>query len=283
MPEGVPPAALRWLPPCTLPGAWQMAIDAWLLEQVVAGQREGPLLRFYRWSRPTLSLGKHQRTLHARWLHLAASDQLALVRRPSGGAAVLHGGDLTYALIWPTPPRRRREAYLLSCRWLQEAFAAMDQPLGFGDAPCRAELANCFASSTAADLVHPGGLKRIGSAQLWRGRSLLQHGSIALMPDPQLWEAVFEEPAPRLPTLPLSGEPLEAHLLGFAQRWLPSAGEDGLGGSPASVLSDPLQGWEWGAMASSVARYEVRDGAAGLESGASAMAWATGSSDNPRG
>ncbi len=250
---------LRWLPSCTLPGSWQMAVDAYLLERMRQGDRRGPVLRFYRWCRPTLSLGQHQRNLHPRWLRLAAEGKLALVRRPSGGAAVLHGGDLTYALIWPDPPRRRREAYHLSCRWLQEAFAAMDLPLMFGDSPCRSDLANCFASSTAADLVHPCGSKRIGSAQFWRGGCLLQHGSVLLEPDPALWEAVFEDAAPILPDLPFSGERLEAHLLAYALRWFPWAALE----TPAqpggvSVLSDPLQEWEWRRLASSLSPYEVR-------------------------
>jgi hypothetical protein len=154
------PTCLRCLPSCTLPGTWQMAMDAWLLDQVVAGRREGPLLRFYRWSRPTLSLGKHQRAVDPRWLRLVAAGKLEMVRRPSGGSAVLHGGDLTYALIWPDPPRQRREAYRLSCRWLQEAFAAMDLPLRFGETPCRSDQAHCFASSTAADLVHSSAVAR---------------------------------------------------------------------------------------------------------------------------
>ncbi|MEY4351985.1 MAG: hypothetical protein RLZZ609_226 [Cyanobacteriota bacterium] len=275
------PTCLRCLPSCTLPGTWQMAMDAWLLDQVVAGRREGPLLRFYRWSRPTLSLGKHQRAVDPRWLHLVAAGRLEMVRRPSGGSAVLHGGDLTYALIWPDPPRQRREAYRLSCRWLQEAFAAMDLPLRFGETPCRSDQANCFASSTAADLVHSSGQKRIGSAQLWRGRSLLQHGSVALAPDAGLWEAVFAQPAPCLPSLPLSGESLEAHLLAFAQRWFPSDTAEEIAGLGA-VRREVLQGWEWAEITASLARYELGD-LAEESSELSAMARASGSRASPRG
>ena len=68
---------------------------------------------------------------------------------------------------------------------LQEAFAALGQPLRFGgDGPRQAQArSSCFASGTAADLVHLDGAKRIGSAQLWRGPALLQHGSLLLQPD----------------------------------------------------------------------------------------------------
>ena len=277
------PLCLRSLPSCSLPGPLQMAIDAWLLERVIEGDRRGPLLRFYRWSRPTLSLGRHQHSLPPHWVQLASEGRLALVRRPSGGSAVLHGGDLTYALIWRDPPRRRREAYHLSCAWLQEAFAAMGWPLEFGDSPCRHHEANCFATSTAADLVHPGGQKRIGSALRWRGHALLQHGSIAIRPDEALWEAVFESPAPRLPELPLAGQDLEALLLQSASRWWhrwASLTEDRQGES-AVLLNEPLEDWEWGAVQASQRSYEVL-GLAG-NSADSAMALATGSRASPRG
>lgn len=279
------PPSLRWLPPCTLPGAWQMAIDAWLLEQIGRGARSGPLLRFYHWSQPTLSLGKHQRAIDDHWLHLAQQGHIALVRRPTGGSAVLHGGDLTYALLWPNPPRQRREAYRLCCRWLQEAFAAMGQPLEFGDSPARADQPNCFASSTAADLVHPGGLKRIGSAQMWRGRSLLQHGSVLLEPDGVLWPAVFGEPSPELPPLPLRGEALEDHLLAAARAWVAAASvavpSAATGPVSTTLVEESLADWEWQAMASTLERYEVR-GFPGA-SMVSATALATDPRANPSG
>jgi lipoate-protein ligase A len=261
-----------------------MAIDAWLLDRIVDGERSGPLLRFYRWSQPTLSLGKHQRAIEERWLRLAREGRLALVRRPTGGSAVLHGGDLTYALLWPDPPRQRREAYRLCCQWLRDAFTAMGQPLEMGDSPARADQPNCFASSTAADLVHRGGAKRIGSAQLWRGRSLLQHGSVLLQPDAALWQAVFEEPSPSLPALPLGGEELEAQLLAAALRWLPAAGFTPPGRAPdtATLRSEPLTDGEWQAIASTVPSYEVL-GFAGAVSAASATALATDPSASPRG
>lgn len=276
------PHGLHWLPPCSLSGSWQMAIDAWLLERISQGERGGPLLRFYRWSGPTLSLGRHQRTLDPRWLRLAMEGRLTLVRRPSGGSAVLHGGDLTYALIWPDPPRRRREAYHLSCLWLQEAFAAMGQPLEFGDSPCRADQPNCFASSTAADLVHGNGQKRIGSAQFWKRGCLLQHGSVAIEPDGVLWEAVFDSPAPSLPTLPWSGERLMTHLLGCALRWWAQVGPQvSCPGGVVSLRSDPLQDWERERIASTLSCYEV--GLTPSVAAVSAMARATGSRANPAG
>jgi lipoate-protein ligase A len=207
-------ATTRALPLTRLGGTWQMAIDSWLLDQ---GR---PALRLYRWQRPCLSLGRHQTRLPERWQELAAGGRIELVRRPSGGAAVLHGGDLSYALVWPDPPGQRQEAYRLACHWLQQAFGALGQPLRFGDQPAGLAAASCFATRTVADLVHGDGSKRIGSAQLWRGGVLLQHGSIQMAPDGQLWRQLFGRQPPALPPLPVGPGELEEALMAAAARWL---------------------------------------------------------------
>jgi len=222
----------RWIPPITAGGARQMALDIWMLEQLMAGG--SPALRLYRWSRPTLSLGVHQRRQEAHWPALEQAGLIERVRRPSGGRAVLHAGDLTYALAWRPPSARRQEAYGLSCRWLQAAFEALGQPLQFGtqagrDAQGRA---NCFASGTAADLVHANGAKRIGSAQIWRGPYLLQHGSILLNPPAGLWQQVFSSSPPALPPLPSHGQGPELEML---LRW--AAGRELCG---AALQDQPL-------------------------------------------
>jgi lipoate-protein ligase A len=210
-----PPPPVRWIAPCCLEGAWQMAIDAWLLEGST------PAFRLYRWARPTLSLGWHQCRLEPHWCDLVRQGRLDLVRRPSGGRAVLHGGDLTYALVWPLPQGTRSEVYGRALVWLVEAFAAMGQPLRSGSQAASLQRSSCFATSTVADLVQANGAKRVGSAQLWRGGHLLQHGSIQLDPCPSLWREVFGGDPPELAPLPLAGEDLEQHLYRSAARWLP--------------------------------------------------------------
>ena len=96
-------AGQQWglLPSLQAGGAEQMQRDRWMLDQLASPTGEGvqALLRFYRWSEPTLSLGHHQEA-PAR----AAASGLPVVRRPSGGAAVLHGGDLCYAIALAQPP-----------------------------------------------------------------------------------------------------------------------------------------------------------------------------------
>ncbi len=214
-------AGLRWIPPVSLDGPWQMALDEVLLDAVVAGgDPGGPLIRLYRWSRPTLSLGYHQRRIEPHWWQLAQEGTIDLVRRPSGGRAVLHAGDLTYALVWPSPGLPRLEAYRQACAWLQRAFTELDQPLAFGDQRPTVASTNCFALATAADLVHRDGSKRIGSAQLWRRGHLLQHGSIQLEPPVALWEQLFGSPPRALAPLPVGdGELVERLAAAAAACW----------------------------------------------------------------
>lgn len=214
---------MAWMPlevgelraPNCLGGAWQMACDDWLLDR---GQ---PAFRLYYWPRPSLSLGHHQRRIPGHWLDLAQAGVVDLVRRPSGGRAVLHGGGITYALVWPDPPRQRPQAYRQACAWLQLAFREMGLPLMLGTAPPDGRSAGCFASGTPADLVHGDGGKRVGSAQLWRRGRLLQHGEILMQPDAPLWRQLFGAEPPSLAPLPVDGAELEARLLAAARQALP--------------------------------------------------------------
>jgi lipoate-protein ligase A len=130
----------------------------------------------------------------------------------------------------------------------------MGLPLQFGHQPARRQQPSCFATSTAADLVHLPttaaqvalkglainsagindldvndaainglGVKRIGSAQHWRSGCLLQHGTILLAPPAALWQELFGGPAPALPPLPLASEELESLLLECAAASFPLA------------------------------------------------------------
>lgn len=214
-------------------GDWQMALDDWLLDELVAA-RGSAVFRFYSWSVPTLSLGFHQRRLEAHWSRLEEQGRIALVRRPSGGRAVLHGGCLTYALHWPHAPGPRSMAYRLASQWLLEGCASMGHPLRFGDGAASRQSPSCFATSTTADLVEVDGAKRVGSAQLWRKGHLLQHGSLQLAPSCQLWKEVFQEDPPTLRPMPIGGEDLVTHLR--------RAAETHLGGAP--FQDQPLSGEE---------------------------------------
>src|SRR3954469_25809962 len=91
------------------PGAWNMGVDEALLE-TAADCGEGTL-RFYQWSEPTLSLGYFQ-SAEDRRQH-AASRSCPLIRRASGGGAILHDRELTYSIALPQPIARSPDSSLL--------------------------------------------------------------------------------------------------------------------------------------------------------------------------
>jgi lipoate-protein ligase A len=182
-------------------GAWNMAVDEALLESAAGG---GPAtLRFYQWSEPTLSLGYFQ-ALADRDQHLA-SRACPLVRRASGGGAILHDRELTYSIAIPVASRFGQAADALYTRVHQsliETLAAIGvrASLHGGTAPARvagtwhgASAARdrgakparpflCFQRRTAGDVVAGTQVadKIAGSAQRRQRGALLQHGSILL-------------------------------------------------------------------------------------------------------
>ncbi|MEO1791068.1 MAG: lipoate--protein ligase family protein [Cyanobacteria bacterium J06629_19] len=188
------PKKWRLIPHMEAAGTQQMAIDSWLLNQHMQGLQP-PSLRFYTWAKPTISLGYHQRQFPAHWNHLIyKGEPVELVRRPTGGRAVLHQGDLTYALVTSGVNGSRREVYEQLCQFLIEGWKTLGVELSFGVAGRGyVKNPNCFGTATAADLVMADGCKLIGSAQVYKEDCVLQHGSIRLNPDNDLFEAVFGE------------------------------------------------------------------------------------------
>lgn len=182
----------RQIPLIKAPGQVQMAIDSWLLQQHILGNHP-PTLRFYTWSPPAISLGYHQHNYPENWRNITwQGEKLDLVRRPSGGRAVLHQGDLTYSVVISGLKGTRVEAYQQICEFLIQGFASLGLNLDYGNAG-RGYIhnPNCFATATGADLVTVDGAKLIGSAQLRKGSAILQHGSIRLNQDKKLFTEVF--------------------------------------------------------------------------------------------
>ncbi len=179
-----------------------MAVDAWLLDQHRQGLQP-PTLRFYTWSPAAISLGYHQRHLPDHWHHLHWHDQpIDLVRRATGGRAVLHQGDLTYALVTSGLSGHRVQVYRSLCEFLIVGWRSLGVDLQFGQAG-RGYIhnPNCFGTATDADLVLADGTKLVGSAQVYRDGAILQHGSMPLQMDTELFRQVFGV-EPRLPQLP---------------------------------------------------------------------------------
>jgi len=168
-----------------------MAVDAWLLDQLIARQKV-PTLRFYRWQPIAISLGHHQKKWPDEWRSLTWQGQpIDVVRRPSGGRAVIHQGDLTYAITMPIQGNRQ-DSYRQICDALIAAWKRLGVSLDYGIAGRGyRDQASCFSLATAADLVAPNRYKLMGSAQLRRDHYLLQHGSIRLWPDLDFYAQVF--------------------------------------------------------------------------------------------
>jgi lipoyl(octanoyl) transferase len=179
-----------------LPASLNMAIDEALFQLHVPGQSL-PVLRFYSWEPPALSLGYFQR--HSR-IDLTACRKrgLDVVRRITGGRAVLHEQDLTYSVVADTAsgiPSSPEGAYRLLCRGLLAGFRTLGFDAAFGEEEGGAVQEEiCFARATAGDLVFSG-RKFAGNAQTWLGETLLQHGSLVLEPQEETWAAL-------LPTIP---------------------------------------------------------------------------------
>ena len=187
-----------YLNPLELTGPEQMAIDLFLLEKSLTEKNCHMAIRFYTWSGDWLSIGKNQKELPKKWINLSENEKIKIVRRPSGGKAVLHSRGLTYALIWKYPPRNKKESYLKTTQWLKDGFKQAGVDLFFGNQPANIINSNCFASSTLADLVDKDENKHIGSAQYWKKGHLLQHGEILIEPSKRLWKEIFNTDPPKI-------------------------------------------------------------------------------------
>jgi len=180
-----------------LPGAENMARDQALLERAITG--EGPLLRVYGWRGPTLSLGYFQDEAAVAEAGAAQRLGVDLVRRFTGGGAILHHHEVTFALaVPPAHPWAALgvdDSYLALTRPLLGVLGAAGVEAAFrGGAVPAHKAANCFAGAACPDLVH-GGRKLFGSAQRRRRGAVLQHGSLLLDLDLELWRGIF---GPRL-------------------------------------------------------------------------------------
>jgi lipoate-protein ligase A len=171
-----------------LEGARNMAIDAGLLEQVDNSETPRTIIRFYGWHAPTISLGRNQQIDKAVDAGYCRANGIDIVHRPTGGRAVLHDDELTYAVVSNDSDRfgdtiygnykRVSEALCLGYNRLGvPAVLAPDTrkvaPLpNDGDPPC-------FLSPSRYELTVEG-RKIVGSAQRRVRNSFLQHGSMPI-------------------------------------------------------------------------------------------------------
>jgi lipoate-protein ligase A len=180
-------AAWRLLIDDDLPGARNMARDVAMLEAVAADEAT-PTLRLYGWDPPCLSLGRHQ-GLDAADFEFCRSEGIDVVRRPTGGRALLHHLELTYAVIAPLAvgplPHGLQEAYRAICTALVRAVRTLGVDADLTGGEVNLQLPNpkttipCFEAPAGGEVV-VGGRKLIGSAMRAHGGAILQHGAILL-------------------------------------------------------------------------------------------------------
>jgi lipoate-protein ligase A len=172
----------RLLPYAVADGPSNMAADEVLLETAAAGLAS---LRLYGWSEPTVSLGYFQsESLRQLDSKLA---QLSYVRRPTGGATLVHHKELTYTLALPAgEPWQGQESWL---RRMHRVLGMALSELGVSARPHEAVPDEhfpgflCFHHFSAGDLMI-GAAKVAGSAQRKQRRALLQHGALLLAASP---------------------------------------------------------------------------------------------------
>ncbi|MBX5449383.1 lipoate--protein ligase family protein [Thermogemmatispora sp.] len=162
--------------------ALNMAIDEAILIHHLHGEVP-PTLRVFRWSQPSISLGRFQNVEREILSEVCRERGVALVRRPTGGRAVYHRDEFTYSIVISRRygvPSGVVAAYAYLARGLLEALALLGVQAEISDGRVHKHpSAACFASSTQADLTS-GGYKLVGSAQVWREDALLQQGSLPL-------------------------------------------------------------------------------------------------------
>jgi lipoyl(octanoyl) transferase len=165
-------------------GAWNMAVDEALAEAVDAGA-SAPVLRLYRWAPPCLSLGFSQ-PYEAADAAFCAGQGVDLVRRPTGGRAVLHHLESTYSVLARLGAgpftQDLQAAYHAICRALVAGLRALGVPAEVagrpeGDLIKPVQAIPCFIGPASGEVV-AGGRKLVGSAMRRLGNSILQHGSI---------------------------------------------------------------------------------------------------------
>jgi len=195
-------------------GKNNMQIDSDLLDSAIENQTKEPIFRLYAWSPACVSLGRNQTDdfLDKDFLRM---NNIDIVRRLTGGRALLHDKELTYCYICPVESLRNGGSVVNSYKEISQILIDGFEKLGINlefpenklhrERPCDTETSSarrneklrlknryCMSISTGADLSF-NGKKLIGSAQLRKEGYILQHGSILFDYDKKLIEKIFDE------------------------------------------------------------------------------------------
>ena len=180
-----------------LTGKENMQIDSDLLDRAIAQKIDFPIFRLYGWKPACVSLGRNQKDdfLDRKFLQ---ENNIDVVRRLTGGRALLHDNEFTYSYICPISYLKNGEHVISSYKEISQIlidkFKLLGIDLEFGtQKPIKTGFDYCMLISTGADLCYKG-RKLIGSAQCRKNGYILQHGSILYDYDKELLEKIFKEP-----------------------------------------------------------------------------------------
>jgi lipoate-protein ligase A len=181
---------MRWtllVDPAGRPGWHNMAVDQALLD-LAAGEGRA-FLRIYRWEPYCLSFGRNEPALKRYDRAAIERQRLDTVRRPTGGRAVWHAEEVTYAVAAPIDTfGSLAQSYQRIHETIGSALTTLGFPASLASTPMRPSALDagaCFASPAGGEVMLSGG-KVVGSAQLREGGAFLQHGSILLGGSQQL-------------------------------------------------------------------------------------------------
>ena len=187
---------IKFVPYEVLTGKENMQKDSDLLDFAISEKLSYPIFRLYGWRPACISLGRNQQDSFIDKKFLKDTN-IDVVKRLTGGRALLHDDEITYSFICPISYLNHGEnvtkSYIEISQILIEKFAKLGIELDFGGSkPVNTKFDYCMLISTGADLCYRG-KKLIGSAQCRKEGYILQHGSILYNYNRQLLEKIFHE------------------------------------------------------------------------------------------
>lgn len=177
-------------------GMENMQTDSDLLDFSIENRLKEPIFRLYGWSPKCVSLGRNQKDEFIDYAFLK-SKNIDVVRRLTGGRALLHDNEITYSFICPFEYLQNgqnvTQSYIEISQILIDKFKLLNINLEIGgEKGVHTKFDYCMLISTGADLCYDG-KKLIGSAQCRKNGYILQHGSILYDYDKELLEEIFKE------------------------------------------------------------------------------------------
>lgn len=177
-------------------GKENMEYDAYLLDHAIKNQISEPIFRLYGWSPACVSLGRNQDDKFIDYKFLSKL-KIDVVRRLTGGRALLHDNEITYSYITPVNILKNGENITSSYKEISQILINALKKIGietdFGSSKRHnTHFDYCMLISTGADLCYQG-RKLIGSAQFRKDNYILQHGSILFDYNKELLQKIFKE------------------------------------------------------------------------------------------